>query len=199
MTITAYLRVSTDKQTCLNQKYEIENYCKHHNLQVNRWVKETISSRQNLEKRKLNNILKSVKENDVIIATEISRFGRNLLEIMNILQICLNSGCKIITIKENYHLGNDIQSKVLAFAFGLTAEIERQLISQRTKECLKRLKEEGKHLGRPFGFKYSKLNKNKLTIKNLLQQKISKNQISKLMNCSYTTLYRFLKNNNILF
>lgn len=116
---------------------------------------------------------------------------------MEILKICLNKGCQIITIKENYNLGTDIQSKVLAFAFGIAAEIERQLISQRTKECLKRLKDEGIHLGRPFGFTYSKLGREKDKIKILLEQHISKSEIAKTMHCSWSTLQRFLKRNNL--
>lgn len=100
-----------------------------------------------------------------------------------------------MTIKENYHLGLDIQSKVLAFAFGLSAEIERQLISQRTKECLNRLKNEGVHLGRPFGFTYRKLNRQNNTIKKLLESNISKLEISKMLKCSWSTLNRYIKEN----
>lgn len=197
MTIIAYIRVSNDKQTCLNQHYEIENYCNSNNITIDKWIEEIISSRKDLKERKLNKLLNSIKVNDIVITSEISRLGRNLLEVMKILEICLNKGCKIITIKENYILSPDIQSKVLAFAFGLAAEIERQLISQRTKESLKRLKAEGKHLGRPFGFKYCKLDKQRHIIQNLLQNNTSKYKISKLMNCSWNTLHRFLKNNQM--
>ena len=197
MTVISYLRISSGHQNLANQHYEIENYCIKNKIKVNKWVEEVISSRKHLSERQLSKLLNSLKKGDVLITTEISRLGRNLLEIMTILQTCLNRECQIITIKENYHLGCDIQSKVLAFAFGLAAEIERQLISQRTKEALKRLKDEGKHLGRPFGFSYCKLDKNKNRIKELLENKINKSKISKIMNCSWTTLQRFLKNNNM--
>ena len=112
---------------------------------------------------------------------------------MVILETCLSKNCQVITIKENYHFGNDIQYKVLAFAFGLSAEIERQLISQRTKESLKRLKNEGKHLGRPYGFTYKKLKKKHNKIIDLLNKKVSKAEIARLMGCSWTTLHRYIK------
>lgn len=197
MAVIAYIRVSSDKQNCANQKHEITNYCDYNNIDIDNWIEEIISSRKQLKERKLGKIIKSLNKGDILITTEISRLGRNILEIMEILQICLNKDCQIITIKENYHLGSDIQSKVLAFAFGLSAEIERQLISQRTKECLKRLKDEGKHLGRPYGFSYRKLEKKKVKIKELLSQKISKSQIAKLMKCSWSTLNRFIKDNEL--
>lgn len=192
MVTIAYIRVSSEKQNCSNQHYEIENFCKLHNVNINKWVEEVISSRKELKQRKLSKILNKLKSDDILITTEISRLGRNMLEIMGILQTCLSKGCQIITIKENYHLGADIQSKVLAFAFGLSAEIERQLISQRTKESLKRLKDEGKHLGRPFGVSYRKLQANKNKIVELLNKNVSKTAIARLMNCSWTTLHRFI-------
>ena len=172
-----YLRVSTDLQNCANQRFEIENFAKNHNITIDEWVEETISSRKNLNDRKLGKLLNRLNSNDVIITTEISRLGRNMLEVMGILQHCLEKDCEIITIKENYHLGADIQSKVLAFAFSLASEIERQLISQRTKESLKRLKNEGKHLGRPFGFSYKKLKKKHNKIKELLQKMYQKRKL----------------------
>lgn len=192
MVTIAYIRVSSEKQNCSNQHYKIENFCKIHNFIIDKWVEEVISSRKELKQRKLGKLLDKLKSGDILITTEISRLGRNMLEIMGILQTCLSKGCQIITIKENYHLGADIQSKVLAFAFGLSAEIERQLISQRTKESLKRLKDEGKHLGRPFGVSYRKLQANKNKIVELLNKNVSKTAIARLMNCSWTTLHRFI-------
>ena len=158
--IYGYIRVSTEHQNTENQKHEIETYCQNNNLFVDKWIKEVISSRKPLNERKLGKILKKITKNDILISTEISRLGRSLLEIMAILQKCLEKECQIWTLKENYRLGTDIQSKVLAFAFGLASEIERQLISQRTKKSLERLKSEGKKLGRPYGNSYLNLKKN---------------------------------------
>jgi len=193
MKTIAYIRVSSDKQNCANQRYEINNYCRANNMPVDSWAEEIISSRKKLENRKLCGILKEMEQGDTLIASEISRLGRSILEIMGILQYCLNKGCRIITIKENYRLGEDLQSKVMAFAFGLAAEIERQLISQRTKESLKRLKDQGKHLGRPYGFKYRKLDSQKKRIQKMLADNIPKTAIAKILGCSASTLHRYLK------
>ena len=147
--IYGYIRVSTDHQTTENQRFEINKFCEKNDLRVDCWIEETISATKALDKRKLGRLLKRVGKDDMIIASELSRLGRNLLQIMSILHHCMDIGAKIWTIKDNYRLGADITSKVLAFAFGLSAEIERNLISQRTKEALARLKSEGKQLGRP--------------------------------------------------
>lgn len=112
-----------------NQLFEIGNFAKIHNLQVDGWIEETISGVKNYDKRELGKLLKKVKKDDLIICTELSRLGRNLFMIMEILNLCMSRECKVWTIKDNYRLGEDIQSKVLAFAFGLSAEIERNLIS----------------------------------------------------------------------
>ena len=191
--IYGYTRVSTDQQNTENQKHEILTFAKSQNLTVNKWVNEVISLRKSLKERRLGKTLKHLKKGDILIASELSRLGRNLFEVMGILQSCLEKDCQIWTLKEHYRLGADIQSKVLAFAFSLAAEIERQLISQRTKESLKRIKDEGKHLGRPHGFSYKKLDKKQEKIKELLSKGISKAEISRLIGCSWITLHRYIK------
>ena len=139
--------------------------------------------------------MEELQDGDILIATEISRLGRSLLEVMGILQTCLEKNCQVITIKENYHLGNDIQSQVLGFAFGLSSQIERNLISSRTKMSLDNLKASGKKLGRPFGAesKKLKLSKNTKRIRDLLDKKVSKNQIARIMGVQKITLRRFIK------
>ena len=189
----AYIRVSTDHQNVENQKHEILTYSQKHNIQIDKWIDETISSRKPLTERKLGKLLKKLKKGDILIATELSRLGRNLLEVMGILQHCLEKDCQIWTLKENYRLGADIQSKVLAFAFSLASEIERQLISERTKNSLQRLKDEGKHLGRPRGFTYQKLKSKHNKIMELLDKGVSKAEIARLMGCSWITLHRYIK------
>ena len=193
--IYGYIRVSTEHQNTSNQKFEINKFATSHNIQIDQWVEETISSRKPLNKRKLGTLLKELKEGDILISTEISRLGRSLLEVMGILQYCLTQNCQIWTLKENYKLGSDIASKVLAFAFGLSAEIERQLISERTKMSLDKLKAQGKHLGRPFGAKSKslKLSKNTKRVKDLMAKGLPKAQIARLLGVDKLTLYRFLK------
>ncbi len=190
-----YIRVSSDKQTVENQRFEINNFCKRKEMCIDGWIEETISGTKAYNKRELGKLLNKVKKDDLIICAELSRLGRNLFMIMEILNICMNKECKVWTIKDNYRLGEDIQSKVLAFAFGLSAEIERNLISQRTKEALARKKAEGVVLGRPKG---SKNVKNKLTDKEkklslLLEMGYSKTLIAKKLNISRNTLYVYLK------
>ena len=193
--IYGYIRKSTEKQEFKHMEFEIEQYANKHNFTINKWIEETVSSRKPLDQRKLGLLLESLSNQDTVITTEISRLGRSLLEVMAILQFCLNKGCKIITIKENYQLGNDIQSQILAFAFGLSAQIERDLISQRTKSSLASKKEQGIKLGRPIGAKSKqlKLSENFEKIKNLLSGGVSKNKISKIMGVQYMTLSRFIK------
>ena len=195
--IYGYIRVSTNKQTLENQRWEIEEYCRKHNIIVDRWVEETISSTQDLKKRKLGKIINKLKTNDVVIATELSRLGRKLLEVMSILHHCMNTEATIITIKDNFRLDAGIQSKVLACVFGLAAEIERNLISQRTKEALAARKANGMKLGRPFGSKNSKL---KLTgqeaiIIEMLNQGYTKNAIAHKFKVHRETLREFIKKN----
>lgn len=193
MTVYAYIRVSTDQQNCANQRFEIEQYTDKNGIEIDEWVEETISSKKPLDKRKLGKLLQNLKTSDSIITTEISRLGRSVVEIFNILQICLEKNCTIITLKENFYLKADISSKMLAFAFGISSEIERQMISQRTLESLKRLKNEGKRLGRPIGVTYRKLKRKHNKIVELLNKGVSKSEISRLMGCSWQTLHRYIK------
>ncbi len=195
MAVIGYIRVSTDKQTYKHQRFEIEEYAKNQGLKIDDWIEETISSRKALKNRKLGALLENLRENDILITCEISRLGRSLLEVMRILETCLNKNCQVWTLKENYRLGNDIQSKVLAFAFSLAAEIERNLISQRTKSSLANLKASGKKLGRPFSAesKKLKLSKNVQKIQNLLAKGISKSKIAKILGVQRSTLRRFIE------
>ena len=193
--IYGYIRVSSDKQTVENQRFEISNFCKNQNLSIDDWIEETISGTKNYSKRQLGRLLRKVQKDDIIICSELSRLGRNLFMIMEILNICMTKECRVWTIKDNYRLGDDIQSKVLAFAFGLSAEIERNLISQRTKEALARKKAEGAKLGHPQGFR-CRLNpqcamKHEWIIKELTKG-TEKTVIAKKLKVSRTTFYRYL-------
>lgn len=194
MTIYGYIRKSTEKQSYKHMEYEIKQYAENNGLKIDEWVEETISSRKTLNKRQLGQLLERLKEGDVLITSELSRISRSVPETFLILQTCLNKNCQVITIKENYHLGNDIQSQVLAFAFGLAAQIERELISQRTKCSLASKREQGVKLGRPLGAetKRLKLAKNLNRIKNLLAKGLSKSQIAKILGVQRTTLTRFI-------
>ena len=197
--IYGYIRVSSDKQTVENQRYEINNFCQKEHLNIDGWIEETISGTKNYNKRALGRLLKKVRKDDLIICAELSRLGRSLFMIMEILSLCMKKGCKVWTIKDNYRLGEDIQSKVLAFAFGLSAEIERNLISQRTKEALALRRAQGIHVGRKYGSKNAvyKLTGKERIVKEMLVKGVSKAAIARKLHVDRTTLWRFLKQTDV--
>lgn len=195
--IYGYIRVSSDRQTVENQRFEINQFAMREEIEVNGWIEETTSGAKNYDKRKLGRLLRKVKPGDTIICSELSRLGRSLFMIMDILNICMNKSCKVWTVKDGYRLGDDIQSKVLAFAFGLSAEIERNLISQRTIEALARKKSEGTILGRPFGRKSDpeklKCYKYHKHIKRLRSNGASYSEIAKKLNVHRSTVAKYSK------
>ena len=197
--VYGYVRVSTDKQITDNQHYEIVQFCNSQHLKIDCWFEETISGCKTIKKRKLGMLLKKCKKDDIIICTELSRLGRSLFMIMDVLSYCLNKETQIWTIKENYKLGVDISSKVLAFAFGISAEIERNLISSRTKEALARLKNTGKKLGRPLGSKNKhNLVEDKISfIKSELKKGRTIVHISKKIKIHSQTLRKYIKFYNL--
>ena len=197
--IYGYIRVSTDKQTVENQRFEIEKFIKKNKLKVGEWIEETISGTVSPSKRNLGKLIEKTKQGDVIVCSELSRLGRNMFMIMSILNILMERGVIIYTVKEHYRLGEDLTSKVLAFAFSISAEIERTLISQRTTEALRRKKAEGVVLGRPKGRKNKtyKLSGCEMKIRQMLMEGYPKTLISKQLNCSPSTLYQFMKQNQI--
>lgn len=196
--VYTYIRVSTDKQHTYNQKFEIERYLIANNISNVRWVEEVISGTKKTKDRKLGKLLKKMKKDDILIVSEISRLGRDLLNIMNILHYAMDKEIKIIAIKENYSLGNDINSKVLAFAFGLSAEIERKLISSRTKEALAKRKADGIVLGRPRSKECLKLSEQKDLVFELMKSGAPKTQIIEKLGVKRASLYNFLKRNNFI-
>ena len=196
--IYGYIRVSTDHQTTENQRFEIKKFCEKQDMAIDCWIEETISSTKDLNKRKLGRLLRRIQKDDLIIASELSRLGRNLLQVMSILHHCMDVGAKIWTIKDNYRLGSDITSKVLAFAFGLSAEIERNLISQRTKEALARVKSEGKRVGRPLGSRnVCKLEGREKYISQKLGDGRTKYEIARRLRVHRDTLARFIEKREI--
>jgi DNA invertase Pin-like site-specific DNA recombinase len=190
-----YIRISTDKQTTENQRYEILKFASIKQFEIEEWIEETISSTKRLDVRKFGSLLIRMQKGDVLIVSELSRLGRNLMQIMKILHDCMEKDVMVYTVKENYELGNNISSKVLAFAFGLSAEIERNLISQRTKEALARRKAEGQILGRPRGSKSQirKLTGKEDEIRSLMNKKISYSAIGRILGVHRLTVSSFVK------
>jgi DNA invertase Pin-like site-specific DNA recombinase len=194
-----YIRVSTERQNTENQRFEILNFAETKGIVIERWIDETISATKKLDERKFGKLLKKMKKGDQLVVTELSRLGRNLMQIMKILHDCMERDIMVYTIKEKYKLGNNINSKVLAFAFGLSAEIERNLISQRTKEALARKKAEGVVLGRPKGRKSShvKLTGKEKEIQALLNKNVSKSAIGRILGVNRLTVTKFISDGKI--
>ena len=193
--IYAYIRVSTDKQTVENQRFEIMTFACKREIKIDKWISETASGTKSANNRKLGPLLRKMKKGDTLIVSEISRIGRNLMQIMSILNTCIIKQTVVLTVKEKYELGNNINSQILAFAFALSAQIERDLISQRTKEGLARRKAEGMRLGREKGTRNTsyKLDSKEQIIRQMLEQGESKAAICRKVKCTYITLERFLK------
>lgn len=194
--IYGYIRVSTNKQTVENQQFEINNFCKNRNIEIDKWISETVSGTKKINHRKFGKLMKKIKKDDTVIVSELSRLGRNLMQIMGILNECMEKDVKVIAVKEGYELGNNINSKVLAFAFSLSAEIERSLISQRTKEALARKKSEGVILGRPKGesrFSSLKLYRKRRVIQEMLQEGYTYSSIARKLKVHRVTVANFVK------
>ena len=196
MTVYGYLRVSTDKQDCDNQKIGVEDLARTRGLPIESWIiDDGVSGIKEPEKRKLGKLLKRIKSGDVIICSELSRLGRRLFMVISILEHCMKIGAKVLTVKDGYELGDNVQSKILAFAFGLVAELEREMISKRTKEALQRRKMNGGKLGRPFGSVNRRhvLDGKEDKIIALLNAGVTKTKIAKDLKISNGTLYDFIK------
>lgn len=199
MTTLAYIRVSTEMQTLESQKFEIGKYCKSRGIAIDKWVEESVSGTVSWEKRRLGKAVRKLSKGDLIICTELSRLGRNMLMIMSILNYCSSKGIAIHSIKDNFDLSDNINSKIIAFAFALAAEIERNLISQRTKEALAAKKMKGIKLGRPNGSSPRQVTfcKNRQEITCLLENGDSLSSVAKRFGMHRNTLRKYLKDYEI--
>ena len=195
--IYAYLRVSTDDQDTANQRMGVEAKARALGLAIDKYIiDDGISGTVEPNKRKLGKLLKQIQPGDVIIVSELSRFGRRLFMLFDILKRLLDKNVRVYSVKDGYSLDESLQSKVLAFAFGMAAEIERDMISQRTRESLARIKASGRKLGRPFGSKnrrHAMDGKYRLATQ-LLSQGHTKTYVAKNINVSLRTLNRYLNN-----
>lgn len=194
-----YIRVSTNKQDTTNQRNEIIEWARLNNIHIDAFVEETVSGTKDPKKRKLGLLLNEVKQNDIVICSEISRLGRSLFMVMDILNICMSKNINVWTVKEGYKLGNDISSAVLAFAFSLSAQIERDLLSQRTKSALALRKAQGIKLGRPKGAlgHNTKLTPHEAVIQTLIEQDNTYAEVARLFHVDRSTLKRFCDSRGI--
>ena len=195
MAVYAYVRVSTQMQTQESQIFEIENWCRHRGWHIDKWTNESVSGTVAWEKRSLGRLVRRMKPEDALVCAEISRLGRNMLMIMSILNYCVQKGIRIYTIKDNFELSDNINSKIIAFAFALASEIERNLISQRTREALAAKKMAGIKLGRPPGtsVKVSRLLSDLPSVRRRLLEGESLVRIAKAYGIHRNTLSHYLK------
>jgi putative DNA-invertase from lambdoid prophage Rac len=199
--IIGYIRVSSlqQRESSETQKFEILKLADERKVRIDEWVIETVSGARKASERKLGELVTSLIEGDMIIVASVDRLGRSLLDVMNTLHSCMTRGISVETCKERFQLADNINSKVLAFAFGLAAEIERQLISQRTKEALARKKALGVKLGRKKGsLSRSKLDGKEELIREMLAKKVSKASLSRILECHPGTLDSFIRTRRLL-
>ena len=191
--IVGYLRVSTEKQHPKNQMDEIRRYAQQNGMEIDLWVSEIVSGKKKASGRKLGRTISKMKRGDTLIVSEVSRLSRTLTDIMTIMGKCLKKGVNIYTVKEQYRFDDTINSKILCFAFGLVAEIERNLISLRTKEALALRKSEGKVLGRRKGYtpKLDMLVENEGHLKAMQSDGYSISEICRTLGISRNTYYKY--------
>ena len=197
--VYAYIRVSTDKQTTENQQFELLKFADQRAMRIDEWIQETISGTKRYTDRILGQLVHRIQADDTLLVTELSRLGRSLMEVMSILHVLMDRQVRVLSVKEGYELGDTINAKVLAFAFSLSAEIERAMISARTKEALARRKSEGKKLGRPKGSlsKKTRLTGREGEIKMLLEKRVSVAAIARIMGVHRSTMTNFIKSRRL--
>lgn len=194
----SYIRISTDKQDYENQKHGVLNFTNNKGLGQVEFVEETASGKTKIKDRALSGLIDKLEAGDVLVVSELSRLGRSMLEVMGLLQVLLERKVIVYAIKGDYELKDNIGSKVLAFALSIAAEIERELISSRTKESLARKKAEGMILGRPVGStSASKLDGQEEHIKELLSHGVAKAAIARMLKVSRITLLDFIKSRKL--
>lgn len=193
----AYLRVSTLDQNIEKNKSDILHFANQQDLGKVTFVEEVASGRTSWRDRRIAGILEELQEGDTIIVAELSRLGRSMLECMEILSLASRKGIRIYAIKGNWHLDDSIQSKIIAMAFSIAAEIERDLISQRTREALKFKKEQGLKLGRPKGPGKSKLDPFRPEIEALLANGSTQKFIARRYNTTQANLHNWIKKHGL--
>lgn len=193
----AYLRVSTQKQNLEKNKADILRLANDKKLGHVEWVEEKASGRVAWRKRELGRLLEELEMGDNLIVSELSRLGRSMLQCMEILSIATDRGVHVYAVKGNWQLDDSLQSKILAMAFTMAAEIERDLISQRTKEALAARKRSGKPIGRPKGSGKSKLDEHRSEIERLLAEGSTQKYIANRFDTTETNLSRWLKKHGL--
>ena len=193
--VIAYIRVSTQEQSYQGQRHEIELWSRQNRISVDKWVEEKVSGLRNIQERTLGKVIGKMKEGDLLVCTELSRLGRNMMMVMSILNLCSEKNIRIKSIKDKFELSDSLHSKIIAFAFSLAAEIERNLIAERTREALAAKKAEGIKLGRPCGKSRERQRYDRMRgdVFRMLDQKKTRKEIADRIGIHPNTLSRYLK------
>jgi len=193
-----YLRVSTIDQDLEKNKSDILRLAHNQCLGQVHFVEEKASGKISWRKRQIAHLIEELKDGDSLVVSELSRLGRSMLECMEILSIAMQRGIHVYSVKGNWQLDHSIQSKIIAMAFSMAAEIERDLISQRTKEALRAKKALGMKLGRPKGPGKSKLDPLMPEIQALLANGATKAFIAKRYGTTPANLNNWMKKHSIV-
>ena len=193
----AYLRVSTNEQDLEKNETDIFKLANDKDLGKVYFVEEKVSGKVSWKNRQIASVIEELSDGDNLIVSELSRLGRSMLECMEILSIANQKNINVYAVKGNWSLDNSIQSKIVALAYSMASEIERDLISQRTKEALRARKASGMPLGRPKGTGKSKLDKFKPEIEALLNNGSTQKFIAERYNTTESNLNKWLKKHNL--
>jgi DNA invertase Pin-like site-specific DNA recombinase len=198
--IVAYLRASTDKQDLNHQKLELLEFARKKSLTINEFIELTISSRKTPKQRRIEELLEKLDEADTLIVTELSRLGRSTAEVISLVNSLAERNVRVIIIKQNLDISRqDMNSKVILTLFSLFSELERDLISLRTKEALASKKRQGQILGKPKGtIQKSKFDKDIERINELLGYGLSTRKIAKVLGyTNHIALNTYVKKRNL--
>jgi len=193
----AYVRVSTDDQDYRNQKFEILNYCDRAGMKVDKWLEVEMSSRRSAKDRRIDELLANLKSNDRLLVSELSRLGRSTGEVIQLIKTLTDQKIEFVAVKQGFRIDSqnnkDMTSKVMVTIFSLLAELERDLISERTKMGLARARASGKKLGRPKGPGKSKLDGKEDVIIGFLDKGVTRANIAKILDVTWGTMDNFIK------
>lgn len=198
--VVAYVRVSTNKQDLENQRHEIERYCSVHSLAVDEWDEDIASGTTQVKDRRAGAMLDGLASGDTLIVSEISRISRSVRTLLNVIEDCIDHGITVISVKQNITFEKGLTSKIMMVGLGLAAEVEREMISARTKEALARRSAEGVRLGRPavtYLPENRKLFGKDEEILSYMRRRVSKAAIARLLDVSASTLYRYIKDEDL--
>jgi len=197
----AYVRVSTMEQDVQNQKYEVLEYARKNDLKINDFLEIEISSRRDKKSRRIDELMEMLQAGDTLIVSELSRLGRSTTEVIDLVHELIKKKVSFIAIKQGIRVSSkmDMQTKVIVTMFSLFAELERDIISERTKQALAAKKAGGVKLGKPKGImQKSKLDDRQEAIREFLKHRVSKSAIARMLDTNRGNLIRYIRTRGLI-